>query len=292
VVRDPKNDIHFETNRLWWDGVVPIHEASRGYDREGFLRNQKPLCPIELAELGAFVPGRSLLHLQCHFGMDTLNWARQGARVTGLDFSPRAIDAARRLSLDSGIPSDFVCANVYDAPAVLNTPFDVVYTGIGALCWLPDIDGWAQVVAACTRPGGVFYLYEGHPMLWTLDAERADSALVVRERYFERPEPSVFETESTYVDGPKFEKRNNCEWNHGVGEIVTALLNHGFELDFVHEHKEMPWQALPHMEPVGDGVAGADGRYQSNRMWRLPEVQRDLVPLMLSIRARRRIIAD
>lgn len=279
---------HFALNQAWWDAVVPIHEASRGYDRDGFLRGEKPLCPVELAELGPFVAGRTLLHLQCHFGMDTLSWARLGATVTGLDFSPAAIDAARRLVTDSGVAGQFVCANVYDAVQALPAPFDVVYTGIGALCWLPDIRHWAAVVAACTRPGGIFYLYEGHPVMWTLDAGRADAALVAAERYFERPDPSLFEGDSTYVDGPKLARRTTCEWNHGVGEIVTALLDAGFDLDFVHEHKEMPWQGLPWMQPVDAVPVRAGGLYQSNRMWQLPSPQRDLVPLMLSMRARRR----
>jgi SAM-dependent methyltransferase len=283
---DPRHSPHFETNRAWWDGVVPIHEASRGYDRDGFLRGEKTLCPVELAELGPHVVGRTLLHLQCHFGMDTLNWARRGASVTGLDFSEPAIEAARRLSADSAIPGRFLCTNVYDAPAALGERFDVVYTGIGALNWLPDIRRWAEVVAACVRPGGLFYLYEGHPMLWTLDAERTDEQLVVRERYFENPDPAIFEGDSTYVDGPKFPRRRTCEWNHGVGEIVTALLAAGFAIEFVHEHREIPWQALPWMEPLGAGPPGADGRYQSKRMWRLPTAQRELVPLMLSILAR------
>ena len=282
---DLKNAAHFDTNRQWWDGVVPIHEASRGYDRPGFLRGEKPLCGVERAELGPLVAGKKLLHLQCHFGMDTLNWARLGATVTGLDFSPPAIEAARRLSADSGIPGRFVQANVYDAAAALGETFDIVYTGIGALNWLPDIRAWAKVVAACLADGGMLYLYEGHPMLWTLDMERGDDLLVVRERYFEEPDPMVFDGDTTYVDGPKFEPRRTCEWNHGLGEIVTAVVDAGLRIAFVHEHREVPWQALPTMEPVGPGTAGADGRYQSNRMWRLPEAQRGLVPLMYSLLA-------
>jgi SAM-dependent methyltransferase len=286
VARDPRHDPFFETNRRWWDGVVPIHEASRGYDRDGFLRGEKPLCPVELAELGPRVAGRRLLHLQCHFGIDTLNWARLGAAVTGLDFSAPAIEAARRLSAESGIPGRFVHANVYDAPAALGgETFDVVYTGIGALCWLPDVRAWARVAAACLRPGGLLYVYEGHPVLWTLDNERDDGQLVVRERYFEAPEPTAYEGDTTYVDGPKLERRRTYEWNHGLGEIVTAVVDAGLRIEFVHEHRELPWQGLPWMESCGDGPAGADGRYQSGRTWRLPERQRELVPLMYSLAA-------
>jgi SAM-dependent methyltransferase len=288
VTRDPKHDPHFERNRAWWDAVLPIHEASKGYARDGFLRGEKPLCPVELEELGPLVPGKSLLHLQCHFGIDTLNWARLGATVTGLDFSEPAIAAARRLSAESGIPGRFVLANVFDAREALEgATFDVVYTGIGALNWLPDVRRWARVAAGCVAPDGILYLYECHPMLFTLDPERADRTLVVKEPYFERAEPLVCVNDTTYVDGPKLAVTETREWNHGVGEIVTALIDAGLALDFVHEHRAVPWQALPWMEPVGPGTTGADGRYQSNRMWRLPEPQRDLVPLMLSVRARR-----
>lgn len=276
---------YVETNQQWWDGVVPIHEASRGYDREGFLRGEKPLCPVELAELGPRVAGRTLLHLQCHFGMDTLGWARLGARVTGLDFSGPAIEAARRLSSDSGIAGRFVQADVYDAANVLGETFDVVYTGIGALCWLPDVARWARVAAACIRPGGLLYVYEGHPMLWALDERRSDGQLIVASPYFEQREPIPFDSDATYVDGPKLELRRTYSWNHGLGEIVTALIESGLRIELLHEHREVPWQALPNMEESGPGTPGADGRYQSNRMWRLPAAQREQVPLMYSLLA-------
>lgn len=280
---------YLEANRAWWDHVVPIHEASRGYDREGFLRGEKPLCPVELEELGPLVEGRSLLHLQCHFGMDTLNWARLGARVTGLDFAPQAIEAARRLSEESGVPGRFVEANVYDAPAALEGErFDLVYTGIGALIWLPDIEEWARVVADCLAEGGRLYVYEAHPVLLSLAINESEShALEVVSPYFERPEPWANDEPTTYVDGPPLEVTRSYEWNHGLGEIVTALIEAGLAIEFLHEHREVPWQALPWLEFVGDGPRGADGRYQSGRMWRLPEVQRDLVPLMYSLMARR-----
>lgn len=287
MAQDAHHAPYFDGNREWWDQVVPVHEASKGYNREGFLRGEKTLCPVELDELGPLVSGKTLLHLQCHFGMDTLNWARLGATVTGLDFSEPAIEAARRLSADSGIPGRFVQTNVYDAPAVLDEQFEVIYTGIGALCWLPDIRGWAQVVSALLAPGGTFYIYEGHPVLWSLDDERTDGTLVVGYRYFEVTDPVVFEGDETYVDGPPLEKKKTYEWNHGLGEIVTALIEAGLQIEFVHEHREVPWKALPQMEQVGGDASDTGGRYQSDRMWALPEAQRDLVPLMYSIRARK-----
>ena len=287
MTRDARHEPFYDANREWWDGVVPIHEASRGYNREGFLRGEKPLCPVELAELGPHVAGKSLLHLQCHFGMDTLNWARLGATVTGLDFSAPAIEAARRLSAESGVPGRFVQANVYDAPEALGETFDVVYTGIGALNWLPEVCAWARAAAACVKPSGRLYVYEGHPVLWTLDEARADQQLVMAQHYFERPEPTPGGGDSTYVDGPRFAPRRNYEWNHGLGEIVSALLDARLRLEFLHEHPEVPWQALPWLEPTGRGTTGVDGRYQANRMWRLPEAQRGLAPLMYSLSALR-----
>jgi SAM-dependent methyltransferase len=286
MARDPKHASWFDGNRAWWDGVVPVHVASEGYDRAGFLRGAKPLCPVEREELGPRVRGKRLLHLQCHFGIDTLNWARLGASVTGLDFSLPAIEAARRLVAESGIPGRFLHGNLYDAPDVLGgEQFDVVYTEIGALNWLPDVRAWARVASACVAPGGLLYLYEGHPVLWAIDADRDDGRLELTVPYFERPEPTVWEGDTTYVDGPKLERRRIYEWNHGLGEIVTAIVEAGLRIEFVHEHREVPWRALPWMEPVGPGAPGADGIYQSNRMWRLPEAQRELTPLMYSLLA-------
>jgi SAM-dependent methyltransferase len=283
-----RHDSRFALNRSWWDTVVPIHEASSGYDRDAFLRGEISLGEVERRELGPHVSGRSLLHLQCHFGIDTLNWARLGARVTGLDFSPAAVEAALRLSQESGVPGRFVCANVYDARFSLGSEsFDIVTTGIGALNWLPDIRGWAEVASQCARSGGLLYVYDAHPMLNALENDRADAELVVSNRYFEHPEPAINLSDRSYVDGPSFEARRNCEWNHGLGEIATALIAAGFGLEFIHEHREAPWRALPAMEMIGDGAPELESAHIAGRMWQLPAAQRDLVPLMFSLLARR-----
>jgi len=268
----------YSMNRTWWNGVTSAHENSRDYDRAGFLRGEKPLCPVELAELGPLVRGRRLLHLQCHFGLDTLGWARLGAQVTGLDFSEEAIDAAERLSRESGIAGRFVHADVYDATNVLGEQFEIVYTGIGALCWLSDIARWAAVVAACLEPGGILYVYEGHPMMWALEDARDDDALVIADSYFEVPEPCCEQSGETYVDAPPLPVRPTFTWNHGLGEIISAVLDTGLQIEFLHEHREVPWRALPSMEPVGPS---------SIRMWQLPAAQRDRVPLMYSLQARK-----
>ncbi|MGE0228959.1 MAG: class I SAM-dependent methyltransferase [Dehalococcoidia bacterium] len=272
---DPRHDGFYQANRLNWDERVSVHEASPQYDRAAFLRNERPPYPVELAEIGD-VAGRTLLHLQCHFGMDTLGWARLGARVTGIDFSGAAIEAARRLSSESRLPGRFIEANLYDAPAVLDEQFDIVYVNIGALNWLPDVRGWASVVAACARPGGILYLYEVHPMFASLDPARDDQLLVVDYPYFETLDPIQWDDPATYTDGPPLLNSRHYEWNHGLGEIVTAIIDAGFRLDFLHEHMDLPWRGLPWLDPVP----------APRELWRLPE-RVDRVPMMFSLKATR-----
>jgi len=281
------NDLarYFAANCARWDESVAIHAASRGYDLDGFLRREKTLYSIEMDEVGN-VAGKTLLHLQCHFGMDTLNWARLGDSVTGLDFSEAAIRQARTLASQIGVrDATFIQSNLYDARDVIDRQFDIVYTGIGALNWLPDIRGWARVAASFVNPGGFLYLYECHPALWALDDEREDRQLVATRPYFETVQPKEWNEEATYVDGPPLKNTTSFEWNHGIGEIVTALIDAGLGLEFLHEHREIAWQALPWMVPTSPIPAGS--RHVRRGGWTLPPEQRDLVPLMYSIKATR-----
>ena len=214
------------------------------------------------------IGGLRCVHLQCHIGTDTVSLARLGADMTGLDFSSASLVEARRIASLAGADVRFVEAEVYDAAGVLGPePFDLVYTGIGALCWLPDIARWAQVVAALLRPGGRLFIREGHPMLWAIDDPRPDGLLAVEYPYFEREEPSVFDEEGTYVETDVvFTHNRTHEWNHGLGEIVTALLDNGMELTGLAEHDSVPWEALPgQMEQL----AGGEWRV-TDRPWRLP----------------------
>lgn len=244
---------------------------SEFYDVAGFKAGRSALKGVDVDAVGD-VRGKKLLHLQCHFGLDTLSWARLGAAVTGLDFSPEAIAAARALARETGLAARFVCSDVYDAPAALGERFDVVYTGVGALCWLPDVARWADVVAALLAPGGLLYLRECHPVLHALDESSDPAAPRLAYPYFEA-EATRFEVGGTYAD-PKARVANatTYQWNHGIGEVVTALVTAGLAIEALHEHRGCDWQALPQM------ARGPDG------MWRLPE-HGEMLPLMYSIRA-------
>ena len=284
--RDAEHEPYFAANLARWDESVAIHAASRGYHLEGYLRGEKTLYATEMDEVGD-VTGKTLLHLQCHFGMDTLAWARLGATVTGIDFSPEAVSRARRLAEEIGVgDARFIESNIYDAPEVLDERFDVVYTGIGALNWLPDIRSWARVAAGFVKPGGFLYVYEGHPMLWALDEERDDEPFQLKYPYFEAAQPTEWDWDETYTDGPKLKNTRGYEWNHGLGEIVSALIEAGLRLEFLHEHRSMAWQGLPMMVPTDGEVA--EGTHHQRRVgWQLPEGLRDMVPLMYSLKASR-----
>ena len=248
-----------EVNRANWDERVPAHAASPEYAVARFAEEPTYLSEVvrfDLPRLGE-VRGLETVHLQCHIGTDTISLARLGASVTGLDFSEPAIEQARLIAERAGAEARFVTAEVYDAPTVLGAGrFDLVYTGVGALCWLPDIRRWAQVVAALLRPGGGLFIREGHPVLWALAEDRPDGLLVLDHTYFEQAEPDVFSEGGTYVTTEAvFESTVTNSWNHGLGEIVTALLGVGMELTMLAEHDSVPWQALPGlMEQIeGDG---------------------------------------
>jgi len=230
-----------EVNRASWDERASSDAASPEFAFARFAEDPSFLSYVVRYDLPRLGEIRDLegVHLQCHIGTDTVSLARLGARMTGLDFSSASLDQARRLATVANVEATFVLSDVYGAAAVLGRGcFDLVYTGVGALCWLPDINRWAQVVADLLRPGGRLFLREGHPVLWTLSASRPDGLLVLERPYFEREQPNAV----------------THEWNHGLGEIVTAVLNAGMELTMLEEHDSAPWEALPgQMEDVGGG---------------------------------------
>jgi phthiocerol/phenolphthiocerol synthesis type-I polyketide synthase E len=245
-------DEHLRVNRANWDERTGIHLESRFYDVEGWLREGRGPRDREVEALGDVTDLR-LLHLQCHFGKDTLSWARAGARVTGLDFSASAVEAARDLALRSGLEdrSEFVCSDVYEARRALrDATYDIVYVSLGALCWLPDVDRWAEQVGSLVTPRGRFYIHDVHPLAWSL----ADDGLVLEHTYFEESEPYVSESEDTYTDSTRpLENRKTYEWNHSIGEIVTALVRHGLRIERLVEHDWTVLPRFPWLVPSPDG---------------------------------------
>jgi SAM-dependent methyltransferase len=261
---------YVEHNRANWDERAPAHAASPDYAVERFVEDPSFLSHVvrfDLPRLGD-INGLEGVHLQCHIGTDTISLARLGARMTGLDLSPASLEQAGRLAKRTGMDVRFVESEVYDAVSVLGAgAFDLVFTGIGAVCWLPRIRRWAQVVADLLRPGGRLFLREGHPALWTLADPRPDELLVIEHPYFEREEPMVWEEPGTYVQTEVvFQHNITHEWNHGLGEIVTALMEAGMQLTMLVEHDSVPWEALPgQMEWIEPG----EWRL-TDRPWRLP----------------------
>jgi SAM-dependent methyltransferase len=266
---------HAEVNRRWWDDRAPAHAASPGYAVDRLLADPAALSDVvrfDADRLGE-LDGVRGVHLQCHIGTDTLSLARLGATMTGLDFSPAAVGIAGEIAAAAGCGIDYVQSDVYRAAEVLgDNSFDLVYTGIGALPWLPDIRGWAEVVARLLRPGGRLFLREGHPVLWSVDEQRSD-AITLAYPYFEHDDPLAFDGTGTYVPTDvEFTHNATREWNHGLGEIVTALLDNGMRLTMLVEHDSVPWDALPGQMTERDGE------------WRLAE-RADRLPMTYTLQA-------
>ncbi|MGZ4674782.1 MAG: class I SAM-dependent methyltransferase [Ilumatobacteraceae bacterium] len=239
-----------------WNSRVKHHE--QGYALDLFRTDPTHLSGVvrfDLPRLGD-IAGLDVVHLQCHIGTDTLSLARLGARsVTGLDFSAPALEVAARLAADCGAPIDYVQSELYRAVDTLGPGrFDLVYTGIGALCWLPDIQRWGQVVASLLRPGGRLFMREGHPMLWTLADPRPDGLVVVEFPYFET-EGVHFSEPISYVDHDEpLTSPDIVHFNHGLSEVITALMDAGLSLTSIEEHDTVPWNPLgTAMEDAGGG---------------------------------------
>lgn len=262
-----------DANREHWNELVPIHARSAFYDLEGFKAGKSSLNPIEREEVGD-VSGKSLLHLQCHFGLDTLSWARLGAQVTGADFSDRAIALARTLSDELAIPGAFVCGNLYDLPQRLSGGFEIVYTSSGVLCWLPDLPAWAAVIAHFLHPGGLFYMFEEHPFANVFANERNTRSLEVTLGYFHTPEPVRYEPGGSYAEPDAAVSVPTYEWQHSLSDVLNALIGAGLRIEFLHEFPLCSWRRFPFMEQGEDG------------WWRLPD-RFPRVPLTFSLKATR-----
>jgi SAM-dependent methyltransferase len=265
-------DEYRQNNLALWNEWTRINAASSEYRLQQFKAGENSLAPLELAEVGD-VNGRSLLHLQCHFGMDTLSWARLGARVTGIDFSDEAIKLARSLSSELNVPAEFIQSDIYELPQHLDRQFDIVYTSYGVLSWLADLNAWARLVARYLKPDGFFYIAEMHPFAMIFDDEASEVRL--RYSYFNR-EVERFSVSGSYAD-PTAEcaVKEEYNWPYTLGGVINALLQAGLVPEYLHEHPFTVFQQFPYLVK------------KENHCWVQPEGMPQF-PLIFSIKAQKR----
>jgi 2-polyprenyl-3-methyl-5-hydroxy-6-metoxy-1,4-benzoquinol methylase len=273
-----RHDEHFAINKAWWNERAPAHAASEFYAVSQLIEERTRLSDVvrfDVPRLGD-IKGQRGIHLQCHIGTDTVSLHRLGAEMTGLDFSSESLAIARRIAADAGADVTFVESDVYSAASAVAGGFDFVFTGIGALCWLPDVGRWARTVAELLRPGGRLFLREEHPILLAFDEQQTDE-WVLRYSYFERLEPETFDAPGTYADTEaEFVHNRASDWSHGIGDVITAVLKAGLQLTMFVEHDSVPWEALPGRMWRDDGGE-----------WRLIE-HPERVPLSYTLQAVKR----
>ncbi|GAB3202462.1 SAM-dependent methyltransferase [Pontibacter aydingkolensis] len=260
-------NLYFEANRSLWNKKTPVHLNSDFYNLPAFMAGETSLNQIELSELGN-VKGKSMLHLQCHFGQDTLSWARLGADVTGIDISDEAIRQAEILRDKLNLEATFVRSDLYNLKENLQGQFDIVFTSYGTIGWLPDLNKWADIIDHFLKLGGTFYIAEFHPVLWMFD----DNFEKIVYPYHNTHTPIVTESEGTYADRNAPIKQVEYGWNHGLGEVVTALTSRGIYPEFLHEFPYSPYNCFANM------VQGEDG------FWRIKGYE-DKLPMVYSIKA-------
>ncbi len=249
----------FSTNRETWNKKVAVHAASDFYDMEAFKNGATSLKSYELDALGD-VTGKSLLHLQCHFGQDTISWARKGAISTGIDISDEAIKLAQNLAKELDLKANFICCNVLDTSDFITEKFDIVFTSYGVITWLPNLEPWANMIAERLKPGGTFYLVEFHPIAWMFDYLKTPPTMVYG---YQQKEAIYEEYEGTYAeDGKTKMVSKEYGWNHGLGEVISALTTAGLKIDYLNEYEESPYNIFPNLiETAGKMFALPDRLY-------------------------------
>lgn len=260
------NKHYFEANREGWNKRTMIHKDSAFYDLEGFKKGKSSLNKIELEEVGD-VKDKRLLHLQCHFGQDTLSWARQGATVTGIDLSDEAIKTAQQLSKEINVPAEFICCNVYDTLQHVSNPFDIVFTSYGVIGWLPDLDQWAKIISGALKPGGTFYMVEFHPVVWMMDEN-----FQYIKYYYHNEEVIVDEQTGTYTDRNAPIQYKEYSWNHSISEVLNALISNRLIIQHFNEFNFSCYNCFNNM------VQGEDG------YWRVKGLE-NKIPMMYSVKA-------
>lgn len=239
---------YFDANKANWNKRVDIHFKSDFYDNDSFLISKNSLNKIELDELGE-IKGKDVLHLQCHFGQDTISLANLGANVTGVDFSNEAIAKANELSKKTEISTNFICSNIYDLKDNLDKKFDVVFTSYGTIGWLPDINKWAEIVSHFLKPGGTFIIAEFHPYIWMFD----DNFEHFKYSYFHEESPIEEIAEGTYTDGEKEINLVQYSWNHTISDVVNSLIKNGLEVNSLKEFDYSPYNCFPDMTELEKG---------------------------------------
>ncbi len=257
---------YFEENKRSWNKRTAVHKDSAFYDLDAFKKGRSSLNKIELEELGE-VTGKSLLHLQCHFGMDTMSWARAGADCVGVDLSDEAIDLAKEINTELNLNTEFICCNVYELEQHLDKKFDIVFTSYGTIGWLPDLDAWAAIVSHFLKPGGIFYIADFHPVLWMMD----ENFERIKYNYF-NTEVITEEISGTYTDRDAAIKSIEHGWNHPFSEIINALVKHNLQIQQFNEFPYSPYNCFNNLEQRADG------------MWRIKGMN-EKMPMMYSIKA-------
>jgi SAM-dependent methyltransferase len=265
-------DEYSKANQKLWNEWTGEHEKSPFYDVEGFIEGKERLKSIELEEVGE-VRGKSLLHLQCHFGLDSLAWARHGANVTGVDLSNESIALAQSLSNELNLPAKFVCSDILTLPDTLQGQFDIVFTSYGILHWLRDLKRWAHVINHFLKPGGFFYIVDDHPFMRVFSSD-PQHGIKVDNPYFFSEEPYKAETEGTYATNFQGKKRTYYMWDHSLGEVVNSIIDAGLRLEFLHEFPFALRAKFPTMVKSDDGY------------WRFTH-EHNMVPLLFSLKARK-----
>ncbi|MCD4773546.1 MAG: methyltransferase domain-containing protein [Bacteroidales bacterium] len=258
---------NFEHNRESWNELTSLHIKSDFYDLKSFKKGNTSLNHIELEEIGE-VKGKKLLHLQCHFGMDTLSFARLGADVTGIDISDESIKVAAELSAELSLRAKFYRSNVYEIDKVLDERFDIIYTSYGAINWLNDLDKWAKIINRFLKPGGIFYMVEFHPFIYTLNEE-----LQINENYFKTKQIETI-VDRTYTENSKITKKNlkNVEWHHSLSEVLNSLIENGLEIKLFNEFPFQVYNCFKNMIEIEKGK------------W-VFEKYKDKIPYMFSVKA-------
>jgi SAM-dependent methyltransferase len=272
-----------EQNRSYWDEATDFHARGNVYGIEDFKSGMCRLHRVEVEEVGD-VRGKRLLHLQCHFGIDTLSWARRGAIVTGVDLSPKAITLARELSRETGVPGEFSCTNIYDLPTLLDATggFDIVYTSYGALNWLPDLKRWGEIIAHYLRPGGFFYVVDAHPTatVFPLDQDMPRvGSFTPHISYFYDSAGIAWPPEPDYADEGAMHTVGAHEWHHTLGDILGALIGAGLSIEWLHEFSYCAWKVVAGCEIVE--------RFSDSHAYYARPSHEPKLPLMFSVRARK-----